>query len=248
MQIVKVQVLAFEGCPNVEEALLNVRRAAEQEGVEASISQIEVDTPELAASSKFLGSPTVRVNGVDIEPGANLRTEYGLMCRTYRNGSQSSGAPPIAMIREAIRRDRSESRDILSSWTATAAFYWLPITAMVVSGINISQGWRAAVWTVALTIMGSACLANARRCGRVHCFVTGPFFLIMAIVTALYGLGIAALGTNGWTMISLTTLVGGVILYCLPEVLLGRYQRREHQSSSQQSSPSKASRPSLIKK
>ena len=105
MQIVKVQVLAFEGCPNVDEALSNVRKAAEQEGIDASISQIEVDTPELAASSKFLGSPTVRVNGIDIEPGANLRTEYGLMCRTYRLGAEIMGAPPVTMIREAIRRN-----------------------------------------------------------------------------------------------------------------------------------------------
>lgn len=105
MGLVKVQVLAFAGCPNVDETLSNLHEATEREGVGASISRIEVDTPELALAMRFLGSPTVRINGFDVESEANLRTEYGLMCRTYRSGAHTLGAPPVAMIREAIRRD-----------------------------------------------------------------------------------------------------------------------------------------------
>ncbi len=52
--------------------------------------------------------------------------------------------------------------------------------------------------------MGTACIANAVRCGRLHCYITGPFFVAMAVVTLLYGLGALPLGGNGWNLIGLT--------------------------------------------
>lgn len=119
-----------------------------------------------------------------------------------------------------------ESRDILSNRLITGAVYWVPALALVASGfLDIGQGWRTAVWTVALTTMGVACVANALRCGRVHCYVTGPFFLAMATLTLLYGLGVAPLGKHGWNLIPATVLVGALVLCCLPEVLFGRYRR-----------------------
>jgi len=72
-----------------------------------------------------------------------------------------------------------ESRDILSSRWRVFILYWLPAIAIVVAGAPaISNG--AVVWTVALATMGTACMVNALRCGRVHCYLTGPFFLLMA--------------------------------------------------------------------
>ena len=73
--------------------------------------------------------------------------------------------------------------------------------------------------------MGAACLANAVRCGRVHCYTTGPFFLVMAVVTLLYGLGVVPLGGNGWSLISLAILIGAIVLCCLPELFFGKYRR-----------------------
>jgi len=40
---------------------------------------------------------------------------------------------------------------------------------------------------VAFLIMGLACIANARRCGRVHCYFTGPLFLLSAVLSAVHG-------------------------------------------------------------
>jgi len=120
----------------------------------------------------------------------------------------------------------NESRDILSNRLTAGALFWLPVLALVVTGfLHIGQGWRTAVWTVALMTMGTACFANALRCGRVHCYVTGPFFLIMAMVTLLFGLGVAPLGKHGWNLIATTVLVGALALCCLPEVFFGRYRR-----------------------
>jgi hypothetical protein len=119
-----------------------------------------------------------------------------------------------------------ESRDILSSRWLVFMLYWLPAIAIVVAGAPaISNGWRTAVWTVALCIMGAACTVNAVRCGRVHCYVTGPFFLLMALVALSYGLGILHLGRNGWNLLGLMALIGAIALWCLPEMLLGKYRK-----------------------
>jgi len=94
-----------------------------------------------------------------------------------------------------------ESHDILSSRWRVFMLYWLPAIARVAVGpLAISSGWRAVVWTVALATMGMACIVNALRCGRVHCYLTGPFFLLMALVALSYGLGILHLGGNGWNL------------------------------------------------
>jgi hypothetical protein len=119
-----------------------------------------------------------------------------------------------------------ESRDILSSRWRVFLVYWLPAIAMVVAGAPaISNGSRTVVWTVALGIMGAACMVNALRCGRVHCYVTGPFFLLMALLALAYGLGILHLGRNGWNLLGLTTLIGAIALWCLPEIFLGKYRK-----------------------
>lgn len=74
--------------------------------------------------------------------------------------------------------------------------------------------------------MGGACVANASRCGRIHCYVTGPFFLLAALATFLYGVGVISLGTNGWNLIGMTTLIGAIVLCCLLEMLFGNYRSR----------------------
>ena len=120
-----------------------------------------------------------------------------------------------------------DSRDLLSDRLFTIAIYWLPTAVIIASAFfAVGNAWRAALWAVALTTMGIGCVVNALRCGRVHCYATGPFFLLMAAVAVLYGLGIAPLGPRGWNTIALVTLVGGVTLYYLPEVFFGRYRSR----------------------
>jgi hypothetical protein len=123
---------------------------------------------------------------------------------------------------------QSASRDILSNVALRALLFWLPIVILFVSGFfEIGQGWRTSVWVVALGIMGGTCVINALRCGRVHCYLTGPFFLGMAIVVLLYGLGVISLGTEGWNFIGAAVIIGAVVLIYLPEALLGKYRRTD---------------------
>jgi hypothetical protein len=65
-----------------------------------------VETPEEAESEHFLGSPTVRVDGDDVDPTANGREEFGLECRLYRTEEGLVGTPPEEWIRAALRRAR----------------------------------------------------------------------------------------------------------------------------------------------
>jgi hypothetical protein len=62
--------------------------------VEAEIQLRRVETPEDAERERFLGSPTVRIDGEDIDPGAALRDDFGLKCRLYRDGEGVSRTPP----------------------------------------------------------------------------------------------------------------------------------------------------------
>ena len=100
----RIEILTFPGCPNADVTHELVRQAVELESVDATIEIINVETPDLAEDLRFLGSPSVRVDREDVELAANDRKAYGLMCRTYPNGSECLGRPPLEMIRAAIRR------------------------------------------------------------------------------------------------------------------------------------------------
>ena len=86
-----VEVLYFDGCRSHERVLPTVRRLPTR--VDATVAIRRVETAEEADAARFLGSPTVRVNGVDIEPGADARTDFGLKCRLYRTPDGLSGEP-----------------------------------------------------------------------------------------------------------------------------------------------------------
>jgi hypothetical protein len=66
------------------------------------VRAVEVTGREDAQERRFLGSPTVRVGGRDIEPDAHERTEYGFGCRVYRTGGEPSGVPDAELIRAAL--------------------------------------------------------------------------------------------------------------------------------------------------
>ena len=96
-----VEVLYFEGCPGVDELLPRLR---DRVAGRAAIELHRIDSPEQAEVLGFLGSPTVRVNGVDVEPGATTRTDFGLKCRLYRSGGHHSHAPADEWIARALDR------------------------------------------------------------------------------------------------------------------------------------------------
>ncbi len=95
----KVEILYFEGCPGYEELLPRVRDLV---GDRAEVGLRAVESPDEAERVRFLGSPTLRVNGEDVDPSAAERTDYGIKCRLYRTAEGQSHAPPDEWIRRAI--------------------------------------------------------------------------------------------------------------------------------------------------
>jgi hypothetical protein len=97
-----IEVLYFDGCPNHERLLEHLPRLLKREGIPASIALVHIQDDDQAQHERFLGSPTIRVNGRDIDPGAAERTDYGLKCRIYQTPGGLTGVPPDEWILEAL--------------------------------------------------------------------------------------------------------------------------------------------------
>jgi hypothetical protein len=100
----RIEVLYFDGCPNHEQLVDRVRELAAEHGVRAAIEPVRIASDEQAQVQRFLGSPSLRVDGSDVEPGADERSDYGLKCRLYRGASRLTGSPDDAWIRAALAR------------------------------------------------------------------------------------------------------------------------------------------------
>lgn len=83
---------------------------------------------------------------------------------------------------------------------------------------------NAVVWSVALIWMGSACLMNARRCGRTHCRYTGPYYLALVIPVVILGLGLLPLGPYAWWILGSAILFGGKIIWWATEAAWGKFR------------------------
>jgi copper chaperone CopZ len=101
----KVQVLFFEGCPNHEPTVRLTREVLAELGLRAEIEEVEVKNSEDVQRWRFLGSPTVLVDGSDIEPSARRRADFGFCCRTF----DGSGVPPRVLLVQAFRACESET-------------------------------------------------------------------------------------------------------------------------------------------
>lgn len=82
--------------------------------------------------------------------------------------------------------------------------------AVILAGIFTPADVRAWLWTGAFTVAGMACLLNAARCRRAHCYFTGPLFLILAVASVLEGTGILSVG---WVWIAAAAIAGSAAAY-----------------------------------
>ncbi|MGH9434093.1 MAG: hypothetical protein ACRD3T_21400 [Terriglobia bacterium] len=108
------------------------------------------------------------------------------------------------------------SRDMASS--KVAWLLWALPFALIAAGVfwHVNPVW---LWTPAFLVAGLACLANARRCGRRHCFFTGPLFLLAALASVLMGTRVIAVH---WNWIIIAVLAGSGFAFGL-ECVQGRY-------------------------
>ena len=118
-----------------------------------------------------------------------------------------------------------DQRDLTGRKVGRFVLWQLPVIVFV-AGYFVAPTWRTILWTAALTVAGTACIANAARCGRLHCYLTGPFLLFGAVVTLTYGLGVLPLGPGRWGSIGLVVAVGSYLFGCVPEWIWGKYVTR----------------------
>ena len=97
-----VEILYFEDCPNHTDALALVERVAAELRLKPEIRLCEINHAVTAERARFLGSPTIRVDGRDVEPGADERSDYVLACRIYRTEQGVQGRPDERWLREAL--------------------------------------------------------------------------------------------------------------------------------------------------
>lgn len=99
----KVELLYFAGCPSYERLLPRLQELIAEIEPGTEIELRAVESIEEAEREEFLGSPTVRVDGRDIDPGVGERDDFGMKCRLYRSDEGvASGLPPENWIRAAL--------------------------------------------------------------------------------------------------------------------------------------------------
>ena len=104
----QVSFLYYEDCPSYDLALERLREVMDEESIPGEVEVIKVETEEQARELRFVGSPTIRVDGQDIDPPGDSR--YGLTCRAYRlEDDRISPLPSKDMIRRALRSCGKES-------------------------------------------------------------------------------------------------------------------------------------------
>lgn len=218
----KVEVLYFSGCPNHVPAVDCVREVLQHEGAPADTVEVEVKDAATAQQVGFLGSPTIRVDGQDVEPAARAARTFGMICRTYVYGGRRVGVPPTEWIRAAVREARGKRSELpndaaraaidglkqipnLTSQveaccTAPAAMcYWLNVSLIACGALSLMGiYWRPLRASSAATLlfgMAVGCLANWLRNRSFHCAITGPLFLLTGVLFLLSGMRTVSVNT-----------------------------------------------------
>ncbi len=103
----RVELLFWEGCPSHPRALAELRAAMAEVGLDPSEVVVrEVRTQAETTRERFAGSPTIRIDGVDVQPPGG--EPFGLTCRVYhRRDGRISPTPDPDDVREALRAARA---------------------------------------------------------------------------------------------------------------------------------------------
>lgn len=104
-----VEILYFDGCPNHRAAIALVERVSRELGIEPDLRLVNVRDQEAAERLRFLGSPTIRVGGVDVDPQTAEQGDYAVSCRIFQTEAGFSGQPDERWVRDALLREAAIS-------------------------------------------------------------------------------------------------------------------------------------------
>ncbi|MGI8863439.1 MAG: DF family (seleno)protein [Solirubrobacteraceae bacterium] len=102
----RIELLWWEGCPSTDAALAQLREILVEFGLgETPVQRREIRTDAEAAEVGFRGSPTILIDGLDVDAGAEPADPNPLTCRVYRRrDGRISPTPDPDDLREALRR------------------------------------------------------------------------------------------------------------------------------------------------
>jgi hypothetical protein len=115
-----------------------------------------------------------------------------------------------------------DTHDWLRSPYTNLLAWWIPWIA-VIAGLLAPVPVRTAIWIVALSWMGTACILNAKRCGRTHCRYTGPYYLAMIVPVVVLGCGLVSAGRYDWLLLAGVILLGSSLVWWATELAWGKY-------------------------
>ncbi len=98
----KIQLYYFDDCPSYQKALDNLKEALRSQELPQEVEMIPVTSAADAQAKRFIGSPTIRINGVDVEGPEAEEKGYGYGCRIYAENGRSTGWPSVERIRYAL--------------------------------------------------------------------------------------------------------------------------------------------------
>ena len=105
--MITVDILYHEDCTHYPTAIRYIKEVLAEEGIEATINEINVATVEAAQELNFFGSPTIRINGEDIESEAEQRQGHIRgSCHVYNYKGQMYVTPQKEFIRAALKKHR----------------------------------------------------------------------------------------------------------------------------------------------
>jgi hypothetical protein len=97
-----IEVLYVRDCPNYAGALALVERVRAELGIDAELRTSLISDQAAAERARFPGSPTIRVDGRDVEPGSEPPAEVSVACRLYRLEHRFAGQPAERWVRDAL--------------------------------------------------------------------------------------------------------------------------------------------------
>ena len=75
---IQIRILYTTGCPNLSPTIDLIEKVGKDLNIAVGIEQVEVSSPEQAVELRCIGSPTIQINGMDIEPAARGSMNFGL--------------------------------------------------------------------------------------------------------------------------------------------------------------------------
>ena len=101
----KIELLHFDGCPSWVKTQADIRSVLAERGIVNEIQLVNVQSNEEAQELRFVGSPSVRIDGRDIDPDTPDEG-FNLECRIYWTNGRAVGVPPIELIEWAVDEAR----------------------------------------------------------------------------------------------------------------------------------------------